>query len=360
MNAAVFYGPNNIRVEDIDIKRDSSKNVLLKVQCCSVCSYDVRTFRNGSFKVKTPVILGHEICASTIEDYHGQNFSIKADKRVSVYPVIPCLNCWYCFNKRYNLCSNLKEIGSTIDGGFADYVSVPKQIFEIGGIVPVSDNVSDEVAALVEPLACCINGVNQVKNFDFESAIILGDGPIGIMQLLLLKKINSTKGVTVCGKVPKRLESALKMGADRACLITDQEDNRQIDIENIKRAVNSDSPNVIFVSNNNPLSVIAASEIVNKGGKIVIFSGIKKKRTNQMKFAEANNIDYNFIHYNEIGVNGTFSSNPENLIEAMRLLDSKAIDLNPLINNKFSLYEIESAFKMAESFNGLKSVINKF
>jgi L-iditol 2-dehydrogenase len=359
MNAAVFYGPNDVRIEDLEIKNSSNEDILLKLRCCSVCSYDVRTFRNGSFKVKTPIILGHEICATTTEDFYGQEFNIEANTRVSVYPVIPCLNCWYCLDKKYNLCSNLKEIGSTVNGGFAEYLSIPKKIFDIGGVVPVLDNVSDEEAALVEPLACCINGINQVKNFNFESAIILGDGPIGIMQLLLLKKANPHTHVTVCGKVKNRLESAIKMGANTTYLLSDKEEEMHIDIENIKLSVKSESPNLIFVSNNNPLSVVSASKLVNKGGKIVIFSGIKTGPV-QPKLAEANNLDYNFIHYNEIGVHGTFSSIPPNLKEAMELLNSNEINLRPLINNKLSVFEIEKAFKMAESFNGLKSVINKF
>ena len=359
MNAAVFYGPNDIRIEDIEINNVSSENILLKLRCCSVCSYDVRTFRNGSFKVKTPIILGHEICATTTEDFQGQEFSIKANTRVSVYPVIPCLNCWFCLNKRYNLCSNLKEIGSTVNGGFAEYLSVPKEVFGIGGVVPVLDNISDEEAALIEPLACCINGIKQVKNFNFESAIILGDGPIGIMQLLLLKKANPHTHVTVCGKVKDRLESAMKMGANTTYLISNREEKMQIDLENIRLAIKSESPNLIIISNNNPLSVVSASKLVNKGGKIVIFSGIKN-RPAQPKIAEANYLDYNFLHYNEIGVHGTFSSIPANLKEAMELLNSNDINLRPLINNKLSVFEIEKAFKMAESYNGLKSVINKF
>jgi L-iditol 2-dehydrogenase len=359
MNAAVFYGPNDIRIEDIDIKNSSSEDALLKLRCCSVCSYDVRTFRNGSFKVLTPMILGHEICATTTEDVYGQEFSIKANTRVSVYPVIPCLKCWYCLSKRYNLCSNLKEIGSTVNGGFAEYLSVPKKVFDIGGIVPVLDNVSDEEAALVEPLACCINGINQVKGFEFESAIILGDGPIGIMQLLLLKKDNPDIQVIVCGKIKNRLESALRMGADMTYLISDKEDENQNDIENIKKTARSNSPNLVLVSNNSLLSAISSTKLANKGGKIVIFSGIKRGTTCS-EVTKTNNIDFNFIHYNEIGVHGTFSSVPANLSQAMNLLNSNEVNLKSLINNKLSINEIQKAFMMAESFTGLKTVINKF
>lgn len=87
MNAAIFYGPNYIKIEDINIneniKDNNDKHYLLKVLSCSVCSYDVRTFRNGSFKVTPPIVLGHEICAETIEDNNGKDIRIKALKESS-------------------------------------------------------------------------------------------------------------------------------------------------------------------------------------------------------------------------------------------------------------------------------------
>ncbi len=230
MNAALFYGPNDIRIKDVNTENHSNKNILLKTLSCSVCSYDVRTFRNGSFKVSPPVILGHEICARTIDDYESKNFSIKSGTRVSIYPVIPCLNCWYCNNKMYNLCSNLKEIGSTVNGGFAEYISIPRKLFDIGGIIPVLDDVSNEEASLVEPLACCINGINQIKRSSFESAVILGDGPIGLMQLMLLKKYFPKMRIVICGKIKHRLDSANRIGADMTYLI----DEKKSEDENIK------------------------------------------------------------------------------------------------------------------------------
>ena len=113
MNAAVFYGPNNIQIKDIDIlKRSNHSNddYLLKVLSASVCSYDVRTFRNGHFKVTPPIILGHEICAQMVDEYQSIIiFGLNPESRVSIYPIIPCLNCWYCKHEKYNLCINLKK-----------------------------------------------------------------------------------------------------------------------------------------------------------------------------------------------------------------------------------------------------------
>jgi len=356
MDAAIFYGPNNIQIKDIDLRgKKSNDNYLLKVLSCSVCSYDIRTFRNGHFKVTPPMILGHEICAEIVDEYQGKNFSIKPKTRVSVYPILPCFNCWYCNNKNYNLCMNLKEIGSTIDGGFAEYLLVPKMIFDIGGAIPVLDNISNEEAALIEPLACCLNSINQIKNLDFDSVIIMGDGPIGIMQLILLKRLFKTN-ITMIGKIQHRLDLAKKQGADSTILIEDGYDLEKYK-KLIKNTDNGYSPNIIFVSNNNPSSLNLALKLANKNGKIVLFSGIKNENTiNENTF----NIDPNFIHYNQVSIFGSFSSTPNNMIEAMNLVNSKEIDLKNLVTHTFSLTKVKEALITAESFKGFKSIINNF
>ncbi|HYG00341.1 MAG TPA: alcohol dehydrogenase catalytic domain-containing protein [Candidatus Saccharimonadales bacterium] len=359
MNAAVFYGPNNIRLEQVRVENLPANNILLETLACSVCSYDVRTFRNGSFKVSPPVILGHEICAKTVNDIESEKISIKSGTRVSIYPVIPCLCCWYCHNKLYNLCSNLKEIGSTLNGGFASYISVPKMLLDIGGLVPVLDGVSDEEASLIEPLACCINGINQIKGSSFESAIILGDGPIGVMQSMLLKKYFPKTWVVVCGKVQHRLDSARKAGADMTYLIN-EETQKEENLERLKASGGEQhSPNLVFVSNNNPASLGMAAKLANKGGKIVIFSGIKRQ-DNTQGTKSLIDIDANFIHYSQVSIHGSFSSNPENLYEAMGLVQRKEIDLKALVTSTYPLVKINNALQTAESFKGLKSVITKF
>ncbi|HVD08036.1 MAG TPA: alcohol dehydrogenase catalytic domain-containing protein, partial [Nitrososphaeraceae archaeon] len=222
MNAAIFYSPNNLSVQEIQFPTDQDEKgggVMLKVNACAVCGYDVRVFRNGHSKVTPPIILGHELCGeilkattpitttttnSTTTGNNNNHNIIKEGSRVAVCPVIPCLNCIYCYNKQYNLCINLKEIGSTVDGGFAEYVKIPKNVIQIGGLVPVPDNLSDEEAALLEPLACCLNCFSQIGQITTTAAkeeeeedkkerqgrersqsvvVIIGDGPIGLLHL---------------------------------------------------------------------------------------------------------------------------------------------------------------------------------
>jgi L-iditol 2-dehydrogenase len=361
MNAAFFYGPNEIHLREVELDygrglEDGSQ--VLKVLSCSVCSYDVRTFRNGSFKVKTPIILGHEICAETINDYSSQNFSIKSNTRVSVYPIIPCFDCWYCQHCRYNLCQNLREIGSTVNGGFAEFIKVPNNVFEIGGIVPVLDNVTKEEASLIEPLACCINGISQVRSMLFESVIIIGDGPIGLLQLMLLKKYFSDVKVTVIGKIKHRLDKAHKLGADKVVFFEHDKNNFER-YKSLKHTNGKISPNLIMVSNNSLNSLPLAFYLANKNGNIVIFSGFKNPLP-QVNPSLLIDMDPNLIHYNQISVFGSFSSNPENMLEAMNLVNTGEINIKELITTTHPLSEIIKAFEVSESYRGFKSVINRF
>ena len=128
--------------------------------------------------------------------------------------------------------------------------------------------------------------------------------------------------------------------------------------EKLKEIEGSIKPNLIFVSNNNPISLTLAFYLANKNGKVIIFSGIKNKK--EYSFNNSFNIDPNIIHYGQISVYGSFSSNPENLNEAMRFVSEGEINLKNLITNTFSLGDISNALNTAESFKGLKSVINNF
>lgn len=353
MKAAFFYAPNVINIEDVDIDNSLDDSVSLRMLSCSVCSYDVRIYRNGSFKVKPPIVLGHEICAETTQKYEFDGISIPSNTRVCVYPVIPCLSCWYCQNKKYNMCSNLEELGSTINGGFAEYISIPKKTFQIGGVIPIFDDITNEEASLIEPLACCLNGINQIMNLDFVSIILLGDGPIGLLQLMLFKKFFPEVAVTVFGKVKKRLQTALKIGADEIFLV---DDTTLVELKNKSHIVRDNPPNLIFVSNNNPDSLELALSLATKNGKIVFFSGIKTGNVSK----PSHSIDVNYIHYNQISTYGSFSSTPNNMKQAMNLIKSKEIDVSFLITDTFSLRSLEQALITSENYSGLKSVINKF
>src|SRR5581483_9732979 len=128
----------------------------------------------------------------------------------------------------YNLCNNLKEIGSSVNGGFAEYINIPKQILELGGIATIPDCLTNEEAALIEPLSCCINGFSHIGYpLETERVVVLGDGPIGLLHLQLSKNLCRAK-TAVVGRIPHRLEKASSMGADATIRIDDDNNNDKI------------------------------------------------------------------------------------------------------------------------------------
>jgi L-iditol 2-dehydrogenase len=344
MLAAVFHAPNNIILQQVPIAR---RKAMLKVSACAVCGYDVRVFRNGHRKVTPPVILGHELCGEIQSDIRVDGITIKAGSRVAVCPLIPCLNCPYCQSNKYNLCMNLREIGSTSDGGFAQYVAVPEQIIRIGGLIPVPESLTDEEAALLEPLACCLNSFSRMAPIAKESCVvIIGDGPMGLIHLQLFKRLSSSR-IAVVGKVPQRMEKARVMGADAVFAYS----SRTVpDVVDFAGAYSGASAVVIATSN--PAAFELATKVAGRNSKINVFAGMPSGQT----FV----LDANWLHYNQISITGAFSSTPAILAEAARIAAEKTIDLSTIVTHRYSLEEIEKAIHITENYYGLRTVINKF
>jgi L-iditol 2-dehydrogenase len=372
MNAAVFYSPNNLGVQEIQFPTDQDErdDAMLKVNACAVCGYDVRVFRNGHSKVTPPIILGHELCGELLETITTTTTTttstgiIKEGSRVAICPVIPCLNCRYCYNKQYNLCINLKEIGSTVDGGFAEYVKIPKNIIEIGGLVSVPDNLSNEEAALLEPLACCLNAFSDIGQIPTEeekgggkrsSIVIIGDGPIGLLHLQL-SKLYGAKTIVV-GKISARIQKAKSMGADEVIFAADdhQSSSRKETSDDVLELTGGIGANVVIVATSNPAALDLAIKIAAKNSRINIFAGMPKDDNNNTIL-----IDPNWLHYNQISITGSFSSTPSMLYEAARLASTKKIDLTKILTHRYSLSNIEEAILTTEKYYGLRAVINRF
>ena len=377
MNAAVFYSPNNLSVQEVPFPADQNqKGVKLKLKACAVCGYDVRVYRNGHSKVTPPIILGHEFCGEILEDITctttttNNNGIIKEGSRVAVSPVIPCLNCIYCYNKQYNLCINLKEIGSTVDGGFAEYVTIPKNIIQIGGLVSVPDNLSNEEAALLEPLACCLNGFSHIGSPIItkeaeggggersSSVAIIGDGPIGLLHLQL-SKLYGAKTIVV-GKVFTRIQKAKSMGADLVIFAADGDDDhnssKEETLESVLEFTDGIGANVVIITTSNPAALDLAIKIASKNSKINIFAGMQNENNNTTTIP----IDPNWLHYNQISITGSFSSTPSMFYEAVRLASTKQVDLSKIISHRYSLNNIEEAILATEKYYGLRAVINRF
>lgn len=364
LHAAIFYGPNKIVSEEIDWNYHATEEaILLRVNACAVCGYDVRVFRNGHQKVTAPVILGHEICGEIEEDItigstssERSTETIEAGSRVAISPIIPCLKCIYCDNRQYNLCSNIREIGSTINGGFAEYVGIPKNILQVGGLVPVPASLSSEEAALLEPLACCINGFWHMGPVSEEdNVVIIGDGPIGLLHLQLSRNLYHAR-TAVVGKIPQRIQKARSMGADATTMVDNHENDSvgHVDassVANILDFTDGIGANAIIIATSDPAAFDFALRVASKNSRINIFSGTKGSNIS---------LDPNWLHYNQISITGSFSSTPHTLQEAVRLSCNREIDLSKLISRSYSLADIKEAILTTEKCLELRAVINEF
>lgn len=367
MHAAVFHAPNNIANEEVHYDHNDERvgGVSLRVNACAICGYDAGVFRNGHQKVTPPIILGHEICGQVENDVplprmaYGATTQtiIKAGSRVAVSPIIPCLNCKYCHNKQHNLCVNLNEIGSSVDGGFAEYVRIPEEILKIGGLIQVPDNLSDKEATLLEPLACSLNGFSQIGPIIGQetTVAIIGDGPIGLLHAQISKRLFGAKTIVI-GKIPHRIEKAKVMGADAATMLHyNDHDHAYSDVEAVKDTLNftnGEGANVIMVATSNPSAIDFAKKIASRNSRINIFAGMAK--------GTSLSLDPNWLHYNQITITGSFSSIPEILQQAARLASNRDISLSEIISHRYSLANIKEAISATEQYSGLRVVIDTF
>jgi len=344
--AAVFNGPRSITMERLPLAQSNDGSAILKILSCAVCGYDVRVYNEGHRKVHPPIILGHEICAETIHPISnlGNGNLISEGTRVAISPLVPCLKCYYCASERYNLCNNLQEIGSSVNGGFAEYIKIPLNNIIIDGIVPIPDNITNEEAALIEPLACCLNAHLRFNSSHTDRSIIIGDGPIGLIHLQI-SKLYGMQTIMI-GKIDYRMDQAKQLGADVVLLNSNIEDS----VRSIMDSTNNIGANMIIVATSNPDALDLALRIASKDSIISLFAGMPK--TKILSLAP------NWLHYNEISISGSFSSTPILMRKAISMVSESKINLKKIISYTYRLKDIEDAFIATEKYSSFRSIIH--
>src|SRR5918993_4076921 len=196
MRAAVFHGPEDLRVCDLPRPAIGSGELLVKVAACAICGSDVRTFHHGARNISRPVVLGHEL-SGTVVDIGSDVSGFRIGQRVAVAPAIPCGECRCCRRGAETMCERLRSIGYEFDGGLAEFIAVPSSAVRAGCVNTVPDNVSFEEAAIAEPLACVINAQELVDVREGDSVVILGAGPIGCLHAALARVRGAAKVILV-------------------------------------------------------------------------------------------------------------------------------------------------------------------
>src|SRR5271170_3796454 len=193
MQAAVYRGMNDVRLETVPVPKIGTGELLVRVHSCGVCGTDLKKIATGSHSA--PRIFGHETSGVVAAVGEGVQ-TYRPGDRVMVFHHIPCRQCFYCHNKTFAQCATYKKVGCTAGfepsgGGFAEYVRVMDWIVE-HGTVRIPDGVSFEQACFVEPVNTCMKGIEALRLDPGEKVLVIGQGPIGIILSTLAKRSGAT------------------------------------------------------------------------------------------------------------------------------------------------------------------------
>ncbi len=341
MQALIFEGPDQLVLHEVPRPVPDAGEVLVRIHAAAICGTDVRILAGTKTReVRHGHPIGHE-CAGTVADVGEGVACCQPGDRVGVCVVVSCGDCEFCRADKENLCNSRITLGYHTDGAFAEYMLIPSHAVTRGNLFALPPRIPFEIASLLEPLACCLNGQHEMHlgtggpayGDCGEDLVIFGAGPIGLMHLLLARaKGSAINSVTVVEPREHRQRMAEKLGADKVCVPEEFEAEDCYDAAICAVGV---------------LQVVpAALKAVRKMGKVSLFAGFGKGATVAL--------DPNIIHYRQLRVTGASESRRRDYAEALSLVAEGRLELEPLLTHRFSLREYEQAFEKAADGSALK------
>ena len=331
MKAVRFYAPQDIRLEEVETPKIGPDEILVKVEIALTCGTDVKMYRRGHPLVKPPLIFGHEFAGVVAEV--GRNVTrFKEGQRIVAANSAPCNTCYFCKIGKPNLCERLLEtlIGFSVSGAYAEYVRVPASIVK-QNTYELPNNVSFEEAALLEPLACVVNGNAEANIKIGDTVVVIGAGPIGLMHVQLAK-ISGAKNVICTDLREERLKIAAEVGADT--LINASKEDQ---LKRVKEVTNGLGADVVIEAVGLPQTWELAVDMTRKAGRTILFGGCPS--------GTKITLDTQRIHYEDLTIKGVFHHTPLSVKRAYELITSKLFNGRPLITDKMPLSEVEQALQ---------------
>lgn len=343
MKAVVLRGVDQMAVEEVPVPEVDDDSALMRVDAVCICGSDVRILHHGNPRVTPPTITGHEAAGTIVRV--GRNVKhLYVGDRISIGADVPCGFCNWCRSGMGNNCEINYAVGYQIPGAFAEYMKLPRLMCLEGPVAKVADSLSMEEAALAEPLACAINGLELVQMSLGKTVVIIGMGPIGCMMIDLARVMGADK--VICIQRSKlRMEIARSYGAD-LYLASDECDV----VREVMRATGGHGADVVITTCGSVEAHEQAVDMVAHRGYINLFGGLGKD-------VRPMNLLSNKIHYRESFLTGSHGSTPRHHRMAVRLLETGKVRVKPLITHRFPLEQIEAAFAAMESREGMKIVV---
>lgn len=324
MKAWVLHGIGDIRFEEIKEPQPAEGEVIVKVKSAGICGSDIpRIYQTGTYHF--PTIPGHEF-SGIVEDMGiGVNPKWK-NKRVGIFPLIPCRVCTSCKKEQYEMCRNYGYLGSRQDGGFAEYVAVPEW-----NLIELPESVSFAEAAMMEPMAVAVHAMRRVQLDQDGVCVICGLGTIGMLLLMFLKDAGM-RNILVVGNKGFQRQTAEKLGVEKDCYC----DSRTEDVSKwILEHTNNRGADLFFECVGRNETVSLAIDLTAPTGKVMLIGN----PASDMVFQKA---IYWKILRNQLTVLGTWNSSFTHSMKddwhyVMKRLLDRRICAEELITHRFPL-----------------------
>jgi L-iditol 2-dehydrogenase len=342
MKAAVLYGKEDVRVETVAPRALQPGEVRIRIEAALTCGTDLKVFKRGyhARMIVPPAVFGHEL-AGTISELAVTGVSHSAWRigdRVVVANSAPCGKCFHCKGRQENLCEDLLFL----NGAYADSIVVPARIVE-KNLLRLEAMTDYRDAALVEPLACVVQGVEDMRLARGQHVLVIGAGPIGLMFVALAKHLGCD--VTVAGRREARLKAAQRLGAGQ---VVDIGDGQNL-VSKIRDAAKTTFDAVVEATGK-PEVWEAAVQLVRKGGCVNFFGGCPA--------GTSITLDTTLIHYSNLTLLASFHHTPRTIRRALEFIEAGVIHSRDFVDGECSLAKLPELFKaMTMGNHAVKTLI---
>ncbi|MBN1217885.1 MAG: zinc-binding dehydrogenase [Anaerolineae bacterium] len=340
MKAVLFYAPGDIRFEEIDRPQAGPGEVVVEIKAALTCGTDLKTYQRGHPLIirEIPSVFGHELAGVIAEVGAGvKDFAV--GQRVVAANSAPCNRCFFCQKGQLSLCENLEFL----NGAYAEFITIPARIVK-KNLLLIPNGVTFRQAALTEPLACAIHGIERSEIRLGDTVCVIGQGPIGLM-LTRLAKLKGARVVAV-DRSPFRLEKAGQLGADEIMDVTSVSDP----VAAVRSLTSGGrGVDVTIEAVGLPETWEQAIAMTRPGGLANLFGGCKSGT--QIK------VDTQRLHYDELKIIGVFHHTPRYIRAALSLIASRQIEAETLITHEMPLEQLKAALQLVASGDALKVAI---
>jgi L-iditol 2-dehydrogenase len=343
MKALVYEAAGVTRLREHPRPRAARDSAVIRVLAASVCGTDLRAWVQGSERIAPPRVIGHEVCGEIVE-LGPECTGFAVGERVSVAPAIGCGQCPSCRKGYTNLCDDLQTIGFQYDGSFAEYMELPALAFRRGHVYKTPAGVPAEEAALAEPIACVVNGQEQLGISKGDAVAIFGSGFIGCMHAELAR-MSGADPIVIIEPNERRAEAAQALVPFARMVVAGKV---EVAAE-VMRLTGGRGADALITACAVGQAQADAIALAAKRGRISLFGGLAGESRGFL--------DSNAIHYKELSVHGVHASTALQNRTVMGWIAAGALDVRKYITRLYPLAEIEQAFRDLQGQTVFKAVV---